>query len=610
MDNKQRKRIGFSLVYVLIAMLAIWLFQALIFRPVVLRRTEVTYDKFLEELRAGDIDTVTVGGERIIYTCCKSAGAAEPKDVYNVVAVEDPDLIDRLVAAGVTFQAEPPSGGLLTVILGWVIPLLPIALIWYFVFRRMGQGGGPGVMSIGRSKAKEIPGELTGVTFADVGGADEVEVELKEVIEFLKNPERFTRLGAKLPKGVLLVGPPGTGKTLMAKAIAGEANVPFFSITGSNFVEMFVGVGASRVRDLFMQAKAKAPCIVFIDEIDALGRARSGVNSLGVNDEREQTLNQLLSEMDGFEINQGVVIMGATNRPEVLDRALLRPGRFDRQVQVSLPTQAGRQQILEIHTRGVPLGPDADLTRMSQITPGFSGADLANIVNEAALLAVRRGSDSVAMVDLELAIERIVAGLQRKMPLKDAVKRKVAYHEGGHAVVAQLLPNTDPVQKVSIIPTAKGALGYTMQMPEEDQYLLGTQELMERLAVMLGGRAAELLVIGEASTGAANDFERATDLARRMVTEFGMTEALGPVRYVANPMMGYLNLDGGLRQDLSPETATLIDQEIRKLVEGAEQETLELLKAKEKTLHEVARELQENEVISGDEIRRIVGERS
>jgi cell division protease FtsH len=344
-------------------------------------------------------------------------------------------------------------------------------------------------MSIGKSKAKEITGEMTRVRFDDVGGMQEVEVELKEIIEFLKTPEHFTRLGAKLPKGVLLVGPPGTGKTLLARATAGEAGVPFFSLSGSGFVEMFVGVGAARVRDLFEQAKMRAPCLVFIDEIDAIGQSRSTVGAFQVNDEREQTLNQLLSEMDGFEPNLGVVIMAATNRPEVLDPALLRPGRFDRQIQVSLPTGAGRRQILQIHTLAVPLGPDVDLGRLAQITPGFSGADLANIVNEAALLAARRQSDFVTMADFDLAIERIVAGLERPLPLRDEVRRRVAYHEGGHALVSELLPHTQPVHKVSIIPTAKGALGYTMQMPEEDQYLIGEVELKEQMAVMMAGRA-------------------------------------------------------------------------------------------------------------------------
>jgi cell division protease FtsH len=604
MDKGKRKQVQFSAIYLLIALAGVFLFQQLIFRPLVVRWSEVPYSQFLQELEAGNIEEVTLGGERIFYTCCTVPEGDEPGQVYNAVPVEDPDLIERLLEAGVTFQAQPPTGGLLTTLLGWVIPLLPLGLIWYFGFRRLGQGGA-GVMSIGKSKAQEIAGEMTGVQFTDVGGADEVAVELKEIIEFLKDPKRFTRLGAKLPKGVLLVGPPGTGKTLLARATAGEAGVPFFSISGSDFVEMFVGVGAARVRDLFEQAKRRAPVIVFIDEVDAIGQSRATVGAIGVNDEREQTLNQLLSEMDGFEANQGVVIMAATNRPEVLDKALLRPGRFDRQIQVGLPTEEGRRQILAIHTREVTLGPDADLDRLAKITSGFSGADLANVVNEAALLAVRRESDAVSMEDFDLAIERVVAGLQRKMPLKDEVKRKVAYHEGGHALVAQLLPHTDPVHKVSIIPTSKGALGYTMQMPEEDQYLLGQEELEERLAVMLGGRSAELLVFGEPSTGAANDLERATDLARRMVTEFGMTEALGPVRYAPAAGFGYLQARTGVRQEVSPETASLIDNETRRLVENGQVQALDLLHTHEAALHEVARILQEKEVISGEEIQRI-----
>lgn len=461
-------------------------------------------------------------------------------------------------------------------------------------------------MSIGKSKAREIAGELTGIKFKDVGGLEEVEVELREIIEFLKDPQRFTRLGAKLPKGVLLVGPPGTGKTLLARATAGEAGVPFFSISGSDFVEMFVGVGAARVRDLFEQAKAKAPCIVFIDEIDAIGQSRASAMSLGTNDEREQTLNQLLAEMDGFEANNGVVIMAATNRPEVLDKALLRPGRFDRQIQVVLPTDAGRRRILAIHTEKVPMAEDVSLERLAQITAGFSGADLANIVNEAALLAVRQGREKVAMEDFDLAIERVVAGLQRRMALKPELRRRVAYHEGGHALVAQLLPSTDPVHKVSIIPTAKGALGYTMQMPEEDTYLLSKQELQEQLAVMLGGRAAEWVVFQDRSTGAGNDLERVSAIARRMVTEFGMTEALGPVRYAVDAGMAYLGTTNTMRQDLSPETARVIDLETRRIVEEAEALAERLLQEHSTALHQIAEVLLDREVIGGDEIRRIV----
>jgi cell division protease FtsH len=603
MDKQQSKKVGFSAIYLLVAILLAALFQQLIFRPLVIRWTEVPYSQFLEQLKAGEVDEVQLGTDRIMYTCC--ADAETNGQANNVVRVDDPDLIQRLIDAGVTFSSEEPTNTALASLLGWFIPLVPLGIIWYFGLRRMGQTGA-GVMSIGKSKAKEITGEKTGVKFQDVGGVDEVEVELKEIIEFLKDPQRFTRLGAKLPKGVLLVGPPGTGKTLLAKATAGEAGVPFFSISGSDFVEMFVGVGAARVRDLFEQAKRRSPCIVFIDEIDAIGQSRSTVGALGTNDEREQTLNQLLSEMDGFEPNQGVIIMAATNRPEILDRALLRPGRFDRQVQVSMPTEEGRRQILAIHTSNVQLAGDVDLARIAQITAGFSGADLANIVNEAALLAVRSDREAVTMGDFDLAIERVVAGLQRKITLKPDLKRRVAYHEGGHALVAQLQPDTDPVHKVSIIPTAKGALGYTLQMPEEDTYLMSKRELEERLAVILGGRAAELLVLNDTSTGAANDLQVATSLARRMVTEFGMTEALGPVRYAPDESMGYLTRLEGMRSDVSPETATLIDKETRRIIEDAERRAVRLLQQHSEVLHEIARILQEKEFISGDEIKGLV----
>ena len=638
MDDKQRKQVGFSIGYFLLALLGVWLIQMFFIQPYLINRTEVPYSQFRQDLAEGRIDTVTFGGERIIYTCCaensaastdteadsaaedeegaQGAGllgwfgvptpeeAASMPQVRNVVAVEDPDLITDLLAAGVTFSAEAPANNFLVTLLAWIIPFLPLLLIWYFLFRRMRAAGG-NVLSVGKSKAREISGEMTGVTFADVGGADEALVELREVIDFLKHPDRFTAMGAKLPKGILMVGPPGTGKTLLAKATAGEAGVPFFLLTGSDFVEMFVGVGAARVRDLFEQAKAKAPCIVFIDEIDAIGQSRSTVGAIQTNDEREQTLNALLAEMDGFEPNNGVVIMAATNRPEVLDRALLRPGRFDRQIEVTLPSEPGRLQILRIHTKQVKLGPDVRLERIAQITPGFSGADLANIVNEAALLAVRFGSEQVTMLHFDLAIERVVAGLQRKTPLREEVRRKVAYHEGGHALVAYLLPTTDQVHKVSIIPTAKGALGYTLQMPEEDQYLLGEQALAERMAVLLGGRAAEQLIFNELSTGASNDLEKVTQLARRMVTEFGMSDALGPVRYVTNAGMGYLGAIPRMREELSPETATLIDQEVRRLVEQAEAQALDLLRTHVDALHEIARVLQEKEVISGEQINQI-----
>jgi len=612
-NKRQTRRVRFSILYFVIGLISLWFLETFFFQPLLIRQEEVPYSQFRQDLQNGYIKTVTIDSDRLFYTLYSADDPKAPADLprnraghtYDAVTVADDQLVPDLIKAGVTFKANTSSSGLLTTILGWIIPILPFVAIWYFFYRRMGSAGSQ-IMSIGKSKAREITGEMTRVRFDDVGGMEEVEVELKEIIEFLKTPERFVRLGAKLPKGILLVGPPGTGKTLLARATAGEAGVPFFSISGSDFVEMFVGVGAARVRDLFEQAKQKAPCLVFIDEIDAIGQSRSTVGTLQVNDEREQTLNQLLSEMDGFQPNQGVVIMAATNRPEILDKALLRPGRFDRQIQVTLPTEAGRRQILQIHTTPVPLGPDVDLDRLAQITPGFSGADLANIVNEAALLAARRRSDFVTMADFDLAIERVVAGLQRKLPLRDEVKRRVAYHEGGHALVAELLPHTQPVHKVSIIPTAKGALGYTLQMPEEDQYLIGEGELKEQLAVMMGGRAAELLVFNEASTGAANDFERVTDIARRMVTEFGMSKALGPVRYVTDGGMGYLATRPMLRPELSEETEMLIDKEIRRLVEEAQQTATDLLKQHEAALHQIASILQQREVISGDQVKEIV----
>ena len=478
-----------------------------------------------------------------------------------------------------------------------------VVLLFMSMYR--GGAGGGGLMNVGRAKVKDQQEGQRKATFADVAGADEEKAELQEVVQFLKAPEKFNSLGARIPHGVLLVGPPGTGKTLLARACAGEAGVPFYAISGSDFVEMYVGVGASRVRDLFEKAKKTMPSIIFIDEIDAVGRQR-GAGLGGGHDEREQTLNQLLVEMDGFDGNDGVIVMAATNRADILDPALVRPGRFDRQIQVSLPTEAGRLEILHIHTKRMPLGPDVDLERLAKITPGFSGADLANIANEAALLTVRRQAEEVTMEDFNLAIERIIAGLQRKTPLSSEVRRKVAYHEAGHALTAYHLPGTDPIHKVSIIPTAKGALGYTMQMPMEDRYLVGEGELKSRLAVMLGGRAAECLVFGETSTGAANDLERATEMARRMVTEFGMSARLGPVRYAAAP--AYLLGGVSSRTDISPDTIASIDEEIRALLEEAQGAAQSILAQHDNVLHQVAQVLQQEEVISGDKIKEMAAQ--
>jgi cell division protease FtsH len=469
----------------------------------------------------------------------------------------------------------------------------------------MGIGG---LLGVGKSKATEVKPEAIGITFKDVGGADEAIGELREIIQFLKTPEEFARLGGRIPKGVLLVGPPGTGKTLLAKASAGEAGVPFFETSGSEFVEMFVGVGAARVRDLFEQARQAAPAIIFIDEIDAIGQSRGGAMRLGGNDEREQTLNQLLSEIDGFhtEKDKPVIIMAATNRPEILDPALLRAGRFDRQITVSAPDLAGRLQILCIHSRDIKLSPEFDLDRAARMTPGFSGADLANVINEAALLAARRGANAVTMQDFEAAIERVVAGLEKKSRLMNEQERAtVAYHESGHALVAALLPHTDPVAKVSIVPRGRGALGYTMQMPTEDRYLLTYEELQDRLAVMLGGRAAELVACGTISTGASDDIQRASELARRMVTEFGMSDKLGMVRYAAQQ---YQFLSGDSSASASPATLKMIDEEVQRITGEQYQRAQEMLKDHRSALERLTRKLLESETVDGEVVKQALAE--
>lgn len=594
------KKKTFSTGFFLMAILLAWLFNDLIYKPLIIKETEVSYNVFIQNLNENKISQVVLSGDRIIYTLKAEEGQKE--SLANVVTVNDPALVDRLIASGISFSAQPQTQGLLSTILGWILPLLPMLLIWYFLFRRMGGAGN--AMSLGQNKANEIQGEMIGIKFKDVGGVGEAEIELREIIEYLKNPQKFTHMGAKLPKGILLAGPPGTGKTLLAKATAGEASVPFFFLTGSSFVEMFVGVGAARVRDLFQQAQKKAPCIIFIDEIDAIGQARTSIGRIGGNSEQENTLNQLLAEMDGFKSNSGVVIMAATNRPEILDPALVRPGRFDRQIQITLPTEPGRLEILTIHTRDMPISTDVNLDRLAKITAGFSGAELANIANEASLLAIRRDSRTVSMQDFDLAIERVVAGLQRKTPLSEDVRKKVAYHEVGHALTAYYLSGTDPVHKISIIPTAKGALGYTMQMPEEDRYLIGENELKSRMAVMLGGRAAELIVFKEATTGASNDLERATEMARRMITEFGMSKKLGPVRLAA--LNGtYLQSGVSTRADLSPKTVTSIDEEISAMLMEAQERATTILTDHSKALHQIAHFLQDSEVMSGDQLAEI-----
>ena len=604
-NNEDRKfserKIKFSIGYAIAAILILSLFRSLLGPQIT--STEITYSEFKEALNAGEIASVTVDENTV-------TGAMKQDETgFYTVRVEDPNLIEDLEAQEVEITGKMPSDGGVGALLGWILPLVLMGVFWYFMLKRMkgNTGGGSSIFSMGKSKARVIKGEQTGVTFKDVGGADEAVAELREVTEFLTDPTRFQRLGGRMPKGVLLVGPPGTGKTLLARATAGEAGVPFYSLSGSEFVEMFVGVGASRVRDLFEQAKKTAPSIIFIDELDALGKAR-GFGTMGGHDEREQTLNQLLAEMDGFESTRGVIVMAATNRPEVLDPALLRPGRFDRQISVELPDLIGRQQILDIHTRQVVLAPDVELETVARVTPGFSGADLENVVNQAALLAARREKVSVEMTDFNEAIERVVAGSERRTrAMNEKEKRTVAVHESGHALVASLLPGTDPVHKVSIVPRGR-ALGYTWQRPVEDRYLLSETELRARLAVLLGGRVAEALEFGEASTGAADDLARATDLARRMVTEYGMSPALGPVRLAAELQPNYLGATTGLDARISPQTAAKVDQESLRIVEEAVQQAWTLLSTHRTALDTLARQLIEHETVEGVELDAILAQ--
>jgi cell division protease FtsH len=596
-----------GVAYIVVALIALYLFQHFLLGPLTTPSTQLQYSEFKSKVAAGQIQTAVIGGARITGTMTnpdtKKGGTVDYSTNYQTQA--DPDLVAELQASNVKYSftgASSPIGGILISLL----PFILIGAIWYMVYRRMGGGaggGGGGIFGVGRSRAKKVTAEQVGVTFKDVGGADEAIAELQEIIQFLKTPEQFARLGGRIPKGVLLIGPPGTGKTLLAKATAGEAGVAFFESSGAEFVEMFVGVGAARVRDLFEQARTAAPAIVFIDEVDAIGQMRgAGYTVGGGNDEREQTLNQLLAEIDGFatDFQRPVIIMAATNRPEVLDKALLRAGRFDRQVEVGNPDLIGRKQILKIHSHGIKLAHDFDLDRAARITPGFSGADLANAINEAALLAARRHASSVSIKDFEAAMERVVAGMEKKTRvMNERERRTVAFHESGHALVAALLPNADPVAKISIIPRARGALGYTLQMPTEDRYLLTEAELLDRIAVMLGGRAAEKIVFDSISTGASDDIQKATELVRRMVTEFGMSERLGSVRY-AGQQMQYL---GNMVQDnsqLSPQTEEVIDAEVRRLVTEQLDRAGQLLREHRSALDTLAAQLLEQETVDGD----------
>lgn len=531
---------------------------------------------------------------------------AETKPFYfRTVRVEDPDLVKELQAAGVEFTGTRPSA-LSQFLLAWVLPIAVMIGLWSLFARRMGAAS-EGLLGIGKSRAKLIVDKNTGVTFADVAGCDEAKQELREVVDFLKNPKDYQALGAKIPKGALLVGPPGTGKTLLARAVAGEAGVLFFSMSGADFVEMFVGVGAARVRDLFKQAKEHAPCLIFIDELDAIGRQR-GVHVGAVNDEREQTLNALLVEMDGFETNTGVILLAATNRPEILDRALLRPGRFDRQIVVDAPDLDGREAILKVHARHKKLAADVDLRRIAAATAGFSGADLANVLNEAALRAVRRKAPAITQGDLEEAIEKVVAGPERRSRRLNAdEKRRVAYHEVGHALVAAHSAHADPVHKISIVPRGRAALGYTLQLPGEDQFLLTRSELFDRLCGLLGGRAAEEVVFGETSTGAQNDLERATTLARQMVAVYGMSERIGLVHCAQRQPMFLAGADASLQRDCSEQTAREMDEEVKSLLDHAYVKAKEILTEHRDQLEKVTAELLVKETLDGMEFYRLVG---
>jgi cell division protease FtsH len=605
-----RKEYRFHLIALLVGFLALWIFQLYVQSEGIL---QLPYSDFKKAIREGRVIEVTLTGEavrgKLRPADAKEASAAQP---FVAIRVADPDLVRDLEAQNVKFTGTIQSTWLRDLFFIWILPILILWIVWRFMFKKLGPGQGMlSLGGLGRNRAKIYAQSEVGVRFDDVAGVDEAKEELKEVVDFLKDPKRFQLLGGRLPKGVLLVGPPGTGKTLLAKAVAGEAGVPFFSVSGSEFVEMFVGLGAARVRDLFAQATEKAPCIIFIDELDALGKAR-GANPLGGHDEREQTLNQLLVEMDGFDAKKGVIIMAATNRPEILDPALLRPGRFDRQVLVDRPDIRGREAILRVHAKTVKLAADVDLKVLAGRTPGFVGADLANLINEGALLAARKNKKLVEMKDLEEAIDRVVAGLEKKARVMNPKEReRVAYHEAGHALVAASVPSADRVHKISIIPRGIAALGYTMQLPTEDRYLLTRSELLDRLAVLLGGRAAEALVYGEVSTGAQNDLQRAADIARRMVKEYGMSERLGAVAFESERRPLFLPGGNGVSglggKEYSEETAREIDQEVKRIVDESEARVHELLTRERERLRSITTRLLEKEVLEGEELRELLG---
>ena len=582
--------------YLLIIIVAIWMIDY--YSASTVSKTDITYSAFMKHVQQDEVKQVTIVDNVI------SGKLKDGKD-FSTVAPNDDSLIPTLRARDIEIKAElPPQPPWWTTILSSLLPMLLIVGIW-FMLMQQSQGGGGRVMNFGKSRARRYDEDNIKITFKDVAGADEAKQELEEVVEFLKHPKKYNDLGAKIPKGVLLYGPPGTGKTLLAKAVAGEAGVPFFSISGSDFVEMFVGVGASRVRDLFEQAKKSAPCIVFIDEIDAVGRQR-GAGLGGGHDEREQTLNQLLVEMDGFGANEGIIMIAATNRPDILDPALLRPGRFDRQIVVDRPDIKGRQEILKVHVKGKPISPEVELGVIARRTPGFTGADLSNLVNEAALMAARKNKNKIDMPEMEEAAERVIMGPERRSRvISDKEKRLTAYHEGGHTLVGMLLDNTDPVHKVTIIPRGRAG-GYTLSLPKEDRYYATRSEMLDELKVLLGGRVAEALVLKEISSGASNDLQRATSLARQMICEYGMSPELGPMTFGHRQDQVFLGRDIGRDKDYSEEVAAKIDKEIRKFIDEAYQKTESLLYENMDKLHLIADALIERETLEGEEIDQLM----
>lgn len=606
MGEKRRK----TLLYLIYAAVAVaFLLSIQLAHP--FRPTEISYSEFLSRLESGEVVKAVITESRIEGTI--RAGDDGPEKNFVTTRIPNTDiegLIQKMEEKGVQFTGKVENTFWRDLLYSWIIPIGILALVWFLIFRRLSRRvGGSSPLSFGQSRVKIYDRSKDKVTFDDVAGLDEAKEELKEIIDFLRHPDKYRRIGARIPKGVLLVGPPGTGKTLLARAVAGEADVPFFSISGSQFMEMFVGVGAARVRDLFEQAKAKAPCIVFIDEIDTIAKVRGGIIASGGVEEREQTLNQLLSEMDGFDPQTGVVILAATNRPEVLDKAILRPGRFDRQIMIDRPDIKGREEILKVHARRVKLAPDVDLRVIAARTPGFAGAELANVVNEAALLAARKGKNRVGMEEFEQAIDRVIGGLELKSRVMSEWERRVvAVHEVGHAITASLLENADPVHRITVIPRGIGSLGMTMQLPEEDRYILTKKELEDRLAVLLGGRAAEEVFFGEVSTGAQNDLEKATILARKMVEDYGMSDRIGPLSLgwerAARLLMGEYSY--GKEANYSESTAQLVDAEVKRIILENYDRVKKLLQENRNALEKITEVLLERETLEGEEFRRLL----